>query len=188
MRVRLAFGGLLSSLLLLALLGTGAHLPARAPVTPAAAPAAEAPALPVGLAPMLATALAADAGDAYAPHSADAGADAPLAADNPAQHLAATFLPDGVHLCPTDSCAGGAGEWGMRLIGVGADPLSAPLTPTAPVRDGARVAYPRDTLTEWYVNSPWASSRASRCPSRRCGRRGAMAWCCALDSMACRHG
>ncbi len=146
-------GGIVFSLLLLGVLVGSTHLPARAPDGASSPPTHTPSALPDGLAPALAIASAQDAGDAYAPHRT-AGSDATLTAINAAQHLTATFLPDGVHFCPTASCMSEEEAWGMRLVSIGTPHTRTTIAPIAPTAEGARIRYNHDDLTEWYINAP----------------------------------
>ncbi len=150
---RLWLGGVVSAFLLLGVLVSTTHLPAAATRGVSSTPSPATPALPAGLAPVLATTLAADAGDAYTPHPA-AGSDVALSANNAAQHLTASFLPDGVHFCPTASCPNETGAWGMRLVGIGTASTLTTVAPIAPTEGRARVNYDHGNLTEWYINAP----------------------------------
>ncbi|MHB8645984.1 MAG: FG-GAP repeat protein [Thermomicrobiales bacterium] len=108
--------------------------------------------LPAGIAPVLATALAAD-------HTADYAVmpvgDQPNAfrAANPAHHLTAAFLPDGIAITG-DPDGGAPSTWGMRLATIGDGTHVLPVAAASPVLSGTRVEYRRGNVTEWYLNSP----------------------------------
>jgi len=67
---------------------------------------------------------------------------------NPTQDLVATFTSDGMTI-------GTAGRrWGLRLTAYGYGSLATTAPTAMPHADANRVAYKRETLTEWYVNGP----------------------------------
>ncbi len=95
-----------------------------------------------------------------------------LTANNAAQHLTATFLPDGVRFCPTTaSCMSEEEAWGMRLVSIGTQHTRTTIAPIAPTVEGARISYNHDDLTEWYINGPLGIEQGFTLNTARNARR-----------------
>jgi FG-GAP repeat len=112
---------------------------------------------------------------ARGPVSAAMGADSPayriatggegLQANNPAQHIGATFTAGGLVL-RSDSV------WtGLRLAAVGYGAALAPIAPVAPSARGNRVRYTRAGVSEWYANGPLGIEQGFTVARRPAGDR-----------------
>jgi hypothetical protein len=112
---------------------------------------------------------------ARGPVSAALGADSPayritmggedLQANNPAQHLGATFAAGGLAL------RSGSVRAALRLAAVGYGAVLAPIAPVAPTARGNRVRYTRGGVSEWYTNGPLGIEQGFTVSRRPAGDR-----------------
>lgn len=93
-----------------------------------------------------------EAGPAY--DFAAAHAQQPtLQAANPEMGMVAQARAGGIWLQPSGA-GGGKGGVGLQLVSQGCDEHPIAAAPVAPQARGNRIEYPRDGVTEWYLNGP----------------------------------
>lgn len=76
-----------------------------------------------------------------------------LQSANPEMGMVAQARPDGIRLQPSGA-GGGQGGVGLQLVSQGCDENPIAAEPVAPQAHGNRIEYPRDGVTEWYLNGP----------------------------------
>ena len=101
-----------------------------------------------------------EAGPAY--DFATAGdPQATLQAANPEMGMVAQARAGGIWLQPSGTAQGtsggtrgGTGSFGLQLVSQGCDERPSAAAKVAPQARGNRIEYPRDGVTEWYLNGP----------------------------------